>query len=128
AVQIGGATGTPGTGAGNDIEDGIELDPGRSSWVQGNRIARLHPETGYSTAGAATHVGGTGNVIGGETPAEGNVIYGVVEPVSEGEEEDPSGFGIWDAGTTTTIQFNMVGTEGALHTGVVLSGTNSEVI
>jgi len=132
AVQIGGATGEPGTGAGNDIEDGIELDPGRSSWVQGNRIARLDPETGYSDESAVIHVGGTNNVIGGETPAEGNVIYGVPEPDPDednpNDEEDPSGFGIWDAGTTTTLQFNMVGTDGPLYTGVVLNGTGAQVI
>lgn len=135
AVQIGGSTGTPGTGAGNDIEDGIDLSPGRSSWIQGNRVANLDPETGYSEEGQAIHVDGTNNVIGGETPGEGNVVYGEPELVDDPNDTthgylipDTLGFGIRDEGTSTTIQFNMVGTDGALFTGVVLNGTNAQVI
>ncbi|NBC19211.1 MAG: PKD domain-containing protein, partial [Bacteroidetes bacterium] len=117
AVLIGGPTGTPGTAPGNDIEDGLWLENGYEARVQGNRIARLDPETGYSEDGEVVHVAGVRNMIGGEDPAAGNVIYGVPEP-REPTEDDPAteegnGFGIWDAGTTTTLQLNHVGTEGA---------------
>src|SRR5690606_5152424 len=80
AVLVGGATGTPGQGLGNDIEDGISLNSGFSVHIQGNRITRLDPASGFSSAGDVILVKGSRNVIGGATPAEGNVIYGVPTP------------------------------------------------
>src|SRR5690606_29825894 len=68
-VDIGGETGEPGTGAGNDIEDGVRLAPGAGVRVMGNRIALLDPTTGVSLHAGAVQVEGTANVVGGESPA-----------------------------------------------------------
>jgi hypothetical protein len=131
AVLVGGPAGTPGQGVGNDIEDGIRLDSGFSVHIQGNRITRLDPASGFSQAGDVIFVKGTSNVIGGETPAEGNVIYGVPIPDQEtgsSEDGDASGFGLTDEGTQTLIQRNTIGVEGALYTGVVLRGAQSRLV
>ncbi len=131
AVLVGGSSGTPGQGAGNDIEDGIRLDSGYSVHIRGNRITRLEPEAGFSSAGDVIFVRGTRNVIGGETAADGNVIYGVPAPDDETgspDDGDASGFGITDEGSETLIQRNTVGVEGALYTGVVLRGALARLI
>jgi len=131
AVLVGGSTGTPGQGAGNHIEDGIRLDSGYSVHIQGNRITRLDPTSGFSESGDVLFIKGTRNVIGGETAAEGNVIYGVPTPDQEtgsSEDGDASGFGITDEGFETLIQRNTVGVEGALYTGVVLRGAQAKLV
>jgi PKD repeat protein len=131
AVLIGGPSGTPGQGLGNDIEDGVRLDSGFSVHIQGNRITRLDPASGFSSAGDVIFVKGTRNVIGGETAAEGNVIYGVPTPDQEtgsSEDGDASGFGLTDEGFETLIQRNTVGVEGALYTGVVLRGAQARLV
>jgi PKD repeat protein len=131
AVLVGGSAGTPGSGVGNDIEDGIRLDSGFSVHIQGNRITRLDPTSGFSESGDVLFIKGTRNVIGGETAAEGNVIYGVPTPDQEtgsSEDGDASGFGITDEGFETLIQRNTVGVEGALYTGVVLRGAQARLI
>ncbi len=116
-TTIGGATSSPGTGAGNVISgndgDGLDLTTGSSDTTVIGNIIGLDPtgtvalENGSDTDGNGISTGSTGDTIGGTIAADRNIISGNYLR------------GITLGGTDEVVEGNFIGTD---ITGIIAIG------
>ena len=122
---IGGATGTPGTGAGNVISGnggwGVDLGGASNNFVQGNLIGT--DSTGTVAIGNGSNgieIGGaaTGNMIGGADASDRNIVVGSGYFFGSGIELDGTG------PTNNVIANNYIGTDitGTVALGNIAAG------
>ena len=131
---IGGATSTPGTGAGNlvagNINGGISYAMGNGDVVEGNAIGKIALPGGGTSPGnedfgiLVQQSGGSGVVIGGPSPLDENVISG----------NSGNGIEIND-GSAVLVEGNLIGISvdgkiaiGNVGAGVLIEGTTGAMI